>query len=89
TGWIDLTDEPRWVGAKGDHLQACFHENGTRIKAIGFGKASAIEDLKQHRRCRVAFEPLINDFNGRRTVEMQIIDLQFPGGHPDTLPISG
>ena len=30
------------------------------------------------RRCRVAFEPIINDFNGRRSVEMQILDLQFP-----------
>ncbi len=37
-----------------------------------------IENLKQHRRYRVAFEPIINDFNDRRTVEMRIIDLQFP-----------
>jgi hypothetical protein len=36
-----------------------------------------IEDLKQHRRCRVAFEPILNEFNGRRSVEMQIADLQF------------
>jgi hypothetical protein len=32
----------------------------------------------RHRRCRVAFEPIINDFNGRRSVEMQIVDMQFP-----------
>ncbi len=37
-----------------------------------------MEDLKQHRRCRVAFEPISDDFNGRRGVEMQILDLQFP-----------
>jgi hypothetical protein len=26
----------------------------------------------------VAFEPIVNEFNGRRTVELQMIDLQFP-----------
>ncbi|MEK7756260.1 MAG: single-stranded-DNA-specific exonuclease RecJ, partial [Planctomycetota bacterium] len=78
TDWLDLAYEPRCVGANQDHLQVSFQQNGTRIKGIGFGLGGAIEDLKQHRRCRVAFEPIINDFNGRRSVEMQILDLQFP-----------
>jgi single-stranded-DNA-specific exonuclease len=78
TDWVDLAYEPRCVGSNQDHLQASFQQNGTRIKGIGFGLGGAIEDLKQHRRCRVAFEPIINDFNGRRSVEMQILDLQFP-----------
>lgn len=79
TGWVDLADEPRCVGRRGEHLQASFDEGGTRIRAIGFGLGSDLEDLKHHRRCRVAFEPIINEFNDRRSVEMQIIDLQFPG----------
>jgi single-stranded-DNA-specific exonuclease len=78
TDWVDLAYEPRCVGSNQDHLQASFQQNGTRIRGIGFGLGGAIEDLKQHRRCRVAFEPIINDFNGRRSVEMQILDLQFP-----------
>lgn len=78
TDWLDLAYEPRCVGANQDHLQVSFQQNGTRIKGIGFGLSGAIEDLKQHRRCRVAFEPIINDFNGRRSVEMQILDFQFP-----------
>ncbi len=78
TDWLDLAYEPRCVGANQDHLQVSFQQNGTRIKGIGFGLSGAIEDLKQYRRCRVAFEPLINDFNGRRSVELQILDFQFP-----------
>jgi single-stranded-DNA-specific exonuclease len=78
TDWIELADEPRRVGQRQDHLQATFRQNGVRIKAIGFGMGSGLEDLKQHRRCRVAFEPIINEFNGRRSVEMQILDLRFP-----------
>jgi single-stranded-DNA-specific exonuclease len=78
TDWLELAGEPRAVGHTQDHLQTTFHQNGVRMKGIGFGLAAHMEDLKQHRRCRVAFEPIINDFNGRRTVEMQILDFQFP-----------
>lgn len=80
TDWIELAAEPRCVGKAQDHLQASFTQNGLQMKAIGFGLGSIIEELKYHRRCRVAFEPIINDFNGRRSVEMQMLDLQFPDG---------
>jgi len=76
--WLELAQEPRCVGQSGTHLQATFRQNGTTIRAIGFGLGDRIELLKQHRRCRVAFEPIINDFRGRRSVEMQMIDLKFP-----------
>ncbi len=78
TDWVELADEPRCVGRQQDHLQASFRQNGMYLKAIGFGLAKSIDDLKQHRRCRVAFEPIVNDFKGRRSAEMQILDLKFP-----------
>ncbi len=77
TDWVDLAAEPRVVGKTGSHLQATFSDGRSVLKAIAFGKGKMIDDLKQHRRCKVAFEPMINEFNGRRTVEMQVIDLQF------------
>ncbi len=76
---MDLAAEPRCVGRGQEHLQVSFVQAGVRMKGIGFRLAGRIEDLKQHRRCRVAFEPMINEFQGRRSVEMQILDLQFPG----------
>jgi single-stranded-DNA-specific exonuclease len=79
TGWLELHEEPRQVGKNEEHLQVVFRENGTCIRGIGFGLGSVIEELKQHRRCRVAFEPIINEFQGRRSVEMQILDVKFPG----------
>lgn len=78
TDWVTLAAEPRCVGTSGDHLQATFQQDGVHLKGIGFRLAEHLEDLKQHRRCRVAFEPIINEFNGRRSVEMQIADFQFP-----------
>lgn len=77
TDWIELAGEPRCVGRRQEHLAASFRQNGAALRAIGFGQASRLEDLKQHRRCRAAFVPIINDFNGRRSVEMQLLDLKF------------
>ncbi len=78
TDWVELADEPRCVGRQQEHLQASFRQDGMYLKAIGFGMASSIEELKHHRRCRIAFEPIINDYKGRRSVEMQLLDLKFP-----------
>ncbi len=77
TDWVELAAEPRSVGKKSDHLQAKFRQHGVEMKAIGFGLATHIEDLKERRRCRIAFEPIINDFRGNRSVEMQMVDLAF------------
>ena len=78
SGWLELEGEPRCVGKNGDHLQAVFRQNGVVSKAIAFGQASVADRLKEQRRCRVAFEAIINDYNGRRSVEMQVEEFQFP-----------
>jgi single-stranded-DNA-specific exonuclease len=78
TDWVELAAEPRAVGSKENHLQASFRQNGLLMRGVGFGLANHLEDLKQHRRCRVAFEPVVNEFNGRRSVEMHIVDMKFP-----------
>ncbi|MHC5108825.1 MAG: single-stranded-DNA-specific exonuclease RecJ [Planctomycetota bacterium] len=78
TDWVDLAAEPRCVGQTQKHLQATFSQSGIKMKAIAFGQAGAIDDLKRHRKCRVAFEPIINDFNGRTNVEIQVLDFKFP-----------
>jgi len=78
--WCSLAGEPRRVGRNGDHLQFSLDDNGAILKGIAFGLASVDEQLKLHRRCRVAFEPIINTYNGRTSVELQVVDFQFPPG---------
>ena len=78
TDWVELAAEPRCVGRNEEHLSARFRQAGTVLRGIGFGLAAAAEDLQQHRRCRLAFEPTINEYQGRRTPEMRILDFQFP-----------
>ena len=78
TDWLTLDGEPRCVGKNGDHVQATFSQDGVVTRAIAFGQSAVADKLKQHRRCKVAFEPIINEFNGRRSVEMQVVDFRFP-----------
>ncbi len=77
TGWVDLVGEPRCVGKNGDHLTSTFMDGPARMRSIAFGQAALADQLKDNRRCRLAFAPTINEFNGRRTVEMKVVDFQF------------
>ena len=84
TDWVDLAEDPRCVGKNGDHLQVTLNDRGAVLKAIAFGAADSAETLKEHRRCRVAFEPIINQFNGQRRVELQVVDFKFPSPGPNS-----
>ena len=80
TDWLEVYGEPRTVGAGGGHLQVTLTDGRQRCKGIAFGMAKHADDLLNHRKCRVAFQPIMNEWQGRRTVEMQIADFQFPDG---------
>jgi single-stranded-DNA-specific exonuclease len=74
TGVVDLADEPRAVGNGGQHLQFTVRQGRTYRKAIAFGRGQRLRQLLDHRRLRLAFEPIINDWGGRRKVELKVID---------------
>ncbi len=76
--WLELQGDPRAVGKTADHLQFTLREGDVVRKAIGFGLARHEQDLRDHRRCRVAFEPILSTFNGRQRVELQVLDVQVP-----------
>jgi single-stranded-DNA-specific exonuclease len=68
---------PRRVGKTGDHLQLMVKQNGRTIRCIAFQSADLIDRLSPDTAVRLAVEPCINDFNGRRTVELQVKDFQW------------
>lgn len=74
-----LDGEPRTIGRDGKHLSFSLSDGRTRRRAIAFGLAEHRAALCRHRRCRVAYKPIINTFNDRSSVELQVIDLAFPG----------
>jgi single-stranded-DNA-specific exonuclease len=78
TDWLKLAAEPRTVGKGENHLQMVLTDGRLQCKAIAFGMADQKNRLLDHRRCKVAFRPIVNEWNGYRNVEMQIEDIQFP-----------
>lgn len=78
TGWLDVVGEPRAVGASKTHLQVALSDGQKQCKGIAFGMAKHADALSDCRRCKVAFEPITNEWNGRVSVEMRILDFRFP-----------
>ncbi|MCG3180161.1 MAG: Single-stranded-DNA-specific exonuclease RecJ [Phycisphaerae bacterium] len=72
-----LSGQPRRVGRDGAHLQLHVALGDRIFKAIAFKGAAWEQPLRSARAFDVAFEPVINEWAGRVTVEMQIRDLRF------------
>jgi hypothetical protein len=55
-------------------LQFNLRQGRTYRHAIAFGRGRQLDQLRDHRRLRLAFEPILNEWNGRRKVELKVID---------------
>ncbi len=76
TGPVELVGQPRVVGKTSAHLQLTVTDGTLAVKGIAFGAADQAEALIDAGSFRVAFEPIVNTFNGRSSVEMQVVDFQ-------------
>jgi len=78
-GDLTIEGEPRKVGTGERTLQFRVRQGTTIMKAVGFGMGERIEELMSAGgKCCVVFSPLINEWQGRRSVEIQVTDFQ-PG----------
>jgi single-stranded-DNA-specific exonuclease len=71
---VELADAPRPVGQNGAHLQLSLRQGNVYRKAIAFGAGPQANDIGEQRQLRLAFEPIINEWNGQRKVELKVID---------------
>lgn len=72
---VDLAEPPRRIGGGGRHLALKFTQHGMQMRGVAFGGgdwADEMEALGQP--MKIAFRPYINEFRGRRTVELQLAD---------------
>jgi single-stranded-DNA-specific exonuclease len=77
---LSLTAAPRKVGKTGDHLQLYVKQNGAVMKAIAFGAGAMFDQLQAGTIVDVACLPQLNEFNGYRSVELEVKDLQIVEG---------
>lgn len=69
--------DARTVGHDNRHLKVRFvTEYGTMVDSVGFGLGERIEDLDNSITHDVIFFPSINEWRGRRTIDLQIEDFK-------------
>jgi len=73
-----LVGEPKTMGKTGRHLSFTIRLQDRLFRAVGFNFADIRGPLLDHRRCRLAFNPTVNEYNGSRSVELRICDVKIP-----------
>ncbi len=71
---VTLAEAPRRIGGGGRHLSVRLVQHGVRLRGVAFGGGDWADDLAAAGPISVAFRPVINDFKGRRTVELHVVD---------------
>ncbi len=74
TGPVELADAPRVVGRTGGHLQFTVRQGRDYRRAVAFGCGPRAAELADQPRLRLAFEPMLNEWNGQRRVELKVVD---------------
>jgi len=72
---VQLARQPKTMGKEDRHLDLQLVQQDVRLRAVGFGKGEWVQELADEgKKFDFAFNPVINEFNGRRKVELHLID---------------
>jgi single-stranded-DNA-specific exonuclease len=73
---VEMLEAPKLLGESGRHMSFKFAHHGHRMRGVAFGQAE--EWLPQlasvEGKIDLAFRPVINEFRGYRSVELQLVD---------------
>ncbi|WP_406700801.1 single-stranded-DNA-specific exonuclease RecJ [Singulisphaera sp. Ch08] len=73
---VRLLGEPRVVGERKNHLQLRLMQGSVVVKAIAWNMAERAKSLSANTLCSFVFHPSINEWNGRREVQLEVKDFQ-------------
>jgi single-stranded-DNA-specific exonuclease len=72
---VRLVEPPRMIGSGARHISMNLVQHGAKVRGVAFGGADWLPHLPPPGQpFHVAFKPKINEFRGRRTAEMEIVD---------------
>lgn len=78
TGVVELIEEPRVIGKTGQHLRFAVRSgtggNGAIRTVVAFNRGPERDLIADHPRMQIAFEPVINEWQGRKKVELKLVD---------------
>lgn len=74
---VQIEGTPRRIGQGERHLSFRVRQGGTAMRAVAWGMGERLDELMADGgRCCLAFTPKINEWNGNRSVEIEVIDFQ-------------
>jgi single-stranded-DNA-specific exonuclease len=74
-GGVELAEPPKKIGSSQRHLSLKLRQDRLTLRAVAFGQADWAEPLEQAAApLDVAFRPVINDYRGRHSVELHLVD---------------
>jgi single-stranded-DNA-specific exonuclease len=71
---VQVAGEPRLVGEQKNHLQLKLSQGDVQVKAIAWNMAEKGSKLRPDMTCSVVFQPAVNEWNGRRDVQLEVRD---------------
>jgi single-stranded-DNA-specific exonuclease len=72
---VRLVEPARRIGGGERHLAAKLKQGSVELRAVAFGQGDWVDELNQlSGPFDVAFRPVVNEFRGRRAVELQLVD---------------
>lgn len=72
---VTLAEPPQKLGSNDRHLAVKLTQHGVTLRAVAFGQGEWLEDLQRlDRPIDVAYRPVINEYRGRRSVEIHLVD---------------
>jgi single-stranded-DNA-specific exonuclease len=72
---VRLAEPPKPMGSGDRHFSGRFQQHGTTLRGIAFGQGEWVAALHQHPGpIDIAFRAVINEFQGMRKVELQLVD---------------
>ncbi|MFW6146708.1 MAG: single-stranded-DNA-specific exonuclease RecJ, partial [Planctomycetota bacterium] len=73
----EVVNPPRRMGRGGGTAGLTLGQNGTCVRAVGFGMGDLADLLEGVSRVDVAAEVMLNTFNGRTNVELKLRDVRW------------
>jgi single-stranded-DNA-specific exonuclease len=72
---VRLAVDPKTMGSEDRHLALQLVQHNVRMRAVGFGKGEWAAELQRGEGIYdFAFKPVVNEYQGRRNVELHLID---------------
>jgi single-stranded-DNA-specific exonuclease len=76
-GGLEIVGDPRRIGKDERHLNFRVRQNGTSMRVVAWGMGDRLDELVSGGgKCCVAFTPRVNEWQGNRTIELEVVDFQ-------------